>query len=140
MAENNRTIPLEQLFNMNIEIKGKIFKVWLAIDPKQKHEGLSFLSSDEVDEDEGMLFIYPFNTQCSFWMKNTLIPLNLAYIKEDGTVVDTYTMPKMSTTLFSSTQKIRYVLELRAGVFKKIGLSVGDTILISKEVKVLSKP
>ena len=139
-ADYNRSIPLSDLFQTQLKIKEKTFNLWLAISPKQKKEGLSLLSSDEVDFNEGMLFIYPINEKLSFWMKNTFIALDIAYIKKDGTVSDIYTMPKMSSLLFSSTQKVRYVLELRAGELKKVGLKVGDKIIFPTKIKDLSNP
>ena len=137
LAENNRTIPLNKLFQADLLIKGKTFKTWLAFDPKQKEEGLSLLSSDEVSFDEGMLFIYPYEEKLSFWMKDTFFDLDIAYIKSDGTVIDIFTMPNMTEKAFSSSKKVRYVLELRAGEFEKISLRVGEKIVFSKEVKEL---
>ena len=140
LAENNRTIPLDKLFQTDLCIKEKIFKIWLALDSKQKEEGLSLLSSDEVSFEEGMLFIYPYEEKLSFWMKDTFFDLDIAYIKSDGRVIDMFTMPKMTEKAFSSSEKVRYVLELRAGEFEKMGLKLGEKIVFSSIVKGFSKP
>ena len=139
-ADFNRTIPLEKLFQTDLLLKDKTFKVWLAIDPEQKREGLSSLLEDEVSTNEGMLFIYPFEEKLKFWMKDTFFDLDIAYIKSDGSVVDIYRMTKQSTKIFSSSSKVSYVLELRAGEFEKVGLKVGDRVVFSSIIKDLAKP
>jgi hypothetical protein len=138
LADSNRTIPLDKLFQVELPLKNKLYKVWLALDPKQKEEGLSHLSLDEVSSKEGMLFIYPYEEKLAFWMKDTFFDLDIAYIKSDGTVVDMFTMEKMSRKASTSSQKVRYVLELHAGEFEKIGLRLGEKILFSKQIKELA--
>jgi len=137
-ADVHRTIPLEKLFQTDLSLKNKTFKVWLAIDSEQKKEGLSSLLDNEVANNEGMLFIYPFEEKLKFWMKNTLFDLDIAYIKSDGTIIDIYRMPKQSTKIFSSSSKVAYVLELRAGEFEKIDLKVNDKIVFSPLIQELS--
>ena len=140
LAKSTRTIPLSSLFQTDLLVKEKIFQVWLAIDPKQKNEGLSLLLADEVASTQGMLFLYPYEEKLSFWMKNTYFDLDIAYIKSSGEVVDIATMKRMSKEEFSSSKKVKYVLELKAGSFEKVGLKVGDRINISKELKEFSNP
>ncbi len=133
-ADTNRTIALDSLFKTDLTIKNKTFKVWLAIDPKQKKEGLSFLTVDEVPIDHGMLFLYVYEEKLLFWMKDTFFDLDIAYIQSDGTVVDIYSMTKMSSKTFVSSRKVRYVLELRRGEFKRVGLKIGDKVVIPKKI------
>ena len=137
---STRTISLKKLFKTDLLLKKRTFKVWLAIDLKQKTEGLSSLLSNEVSRNEGMLFIYPFPEKLTFWMKNTFFDLDIAYIDKYGKVIDIYTMPKQSLKFFSSSSKVSYALELRAGEFKKLGLKVNDTIKFSSMVRDLAKP
>lgn len=139
-GDENRTIPLDRLFQSELLIKDKSFKVWLAIDSKQKEEGLSNLTSDEVSYNEGMLFIYPFNEKLSFWMKDTLFDLDIAYLDEKGEIVDIYRMEKGTLKEFVSTKKVRYALEFRAGIFKKLALKVGEKIALSSFIVGLAKP
>jgi len=139
-AKEHRVIPLSKLFQTELILKSKTFKIWLAIDPQQKSEGLSHLSSDTISEKNGMLFIYPFAEKLSFWMKETQFDLDIAYIDSEGTIVDIFTMKKMQEQKFNSTKKVRYALELKAESFKKMGFKVGDTIVFSEIIKELSKP
>jgi hypothetical protein len=135
-AKEKRSIPLSTLFQTEFSIKEKTFQVWLAIDPKQKSEGLSLLLPDEVASNQGMLFLYPYEEKLSFWMKNTYFDLDIAYIKSSGEISDIATMKKMKENVFSSSEKVRYVLELKAGSFKRVGLKVGDKISIPQKIKV----
>jgi uncharacterized membrane protein (UPF0127 family) len=135
---NEREIPLNKLFQTELKIKDRVFNLWLALNPKQQREGLSFLDIDEVKKHEGMLFIYPMNSIQTFWMKDTLINLDIAFIDEKGVICDIYNMEQRSFKCFSSTKPIRYVLELREGVFKELNLIAGDKIEMSPLIKELS--
>ena len=140
LSDTQRSIPLKELFQTKLTLKEKVFELWLSVNPKQKKEGLSFLLADEVPSYKGMLFIYPMNEKLSFWMKNTYLDLDLAYIDEEGRVRDIFSMTKDTSIKFHSSVKVRYALELKAGEFKKIGLKVGDKVEFSSLIKGLSKP
>ena len=135
----NRTVALDDLYQSNFKIKDKNFKVWLALNPKQQAEGLSCLDSDEIPFDCGMLFVYPFDALRKFWMRETNVNLDIAFIKKNGVVSDIFHMPKNSKEYFFSSEKVRYVLELREGIFDHIPLVVGDVIEIPKVVLDFSK-
>ena len=132
---NSREIPIDNFFQTELKIKDKIFNLWLAINPKQQKDGLRSLTSDEVEINQGMLFIYPSNEIQTFWMRDTLIDLDIAFIYESGEISDIYSMEQGSKEYFSSSNPIRYVLELRSGIFDKLNLLVGDKIDIPKVVK-----
>jgi len=138
LSAQERKIPIENFFQTELKIKDKIFNIWLALSPKQQQEGLSSLDSDEVAINEGMLFVYPINSIQTFWMKDTFIDLDIAFIHESGEVCNIYSMKQKSRECFSSTQNIRYVLELRRGVFDELNLVVGDKIVIPKIIKEFS--
>jgi uncharacterized membrane protein (UPF0127 family) len=139
LCANEREIPLENLFQTELKIKDQIFNLWLALSPKQQQEGLSSLDAEDVKFNEGMLFIYPMNSIQTFWMKDTLINLDIAFIHESGEICNIYTMEEKSQKCFSSTKRIRYVLELRQGVFEELNLSVGDKIELSILIKEFSQ-
>ncbi len=136
LSANEREIPIENFYKTELKIKDRSFTLWLALNPKQQREGLSSLDINQVTKDKGMLFIYPFNEIQTFWMKETLINLDIAFIDEEGIISDIYKMKNSSMKCFSSTKPIRYVLELREGVFQELNLTVGERIdfpLIIKE-------
>ena len=123
----------QKLYKGELSLKQEKFLIWVALNPKQHKEGLSGIKS--LGEKEGMLFSYPFPKTLSFWMKGTLIDLDIAFIKRDGTVVDIYYMKKEEKKIYSSSQKVALALELNAGRFKKLGLKVGDKIVIPKDIQ-----
>ncbi len=81
-----------------------------------------------MPQDQGMLFIYPDADRRSFWMKDTLIPLSLAYISKDGRIFQIVDMEPLDETSHPSTGAAQYVLEVNQGWFRKNGVRVGDTV------------
>jgi len=84
-----------------------------------------------------MLFIFKSENYQSFWMKDTLIPLDIIFIKESGQVTDIYTAhpekgkSDFQLTLYKSTEPTKYVIELNANTASKLNLKIGDYIKIS---------
>ncbi|MFI4929172.1 MAG: DUF192 domain-containing protein [Burkholderiales bacterium] len=98
----------------------------LALTPEQRQTGLMFRQS--MPTHEGMLFVFEQPaTQC-FWMRNTLIPLSVAFLAEDGTVVNLADMKPQSDDSHCSTKPVRYVLEMNQGWFAKRGVKPGTRI------------
>lgn len=98
----------------------------LALTPQQHATGLMHRTS--MGTHEGMLFIFDRpGTQC-FWMKNTLIPLSIAFIADDGTIVNVDEMKPQTLESHCSAKPVRHVLEMNAGWFKKRGLGAGSKL------------
>ncbi|HBQ21393.1 MAG TPA: DUF192 domain-containing protein [Deltaproteobacteria bacterium] len=112
-------------------------EVELAHNDYLRKEGL--MGRTELDWNKGMLFIFPEENIQSFWMKNTLIPLSVAFIKNDGEIIQiTHMQPdhfdgKLDT--YSSQEKVRYALETNMGWFEKNGIQVGDVVHFSYSIK-----
>ena len=78
---------------------------------------------------EGMLFIFDFPQQVAFWMKNTPVPLSVAYIDSTGTIMEIYDMQPLSEALFPSTSPaVLYALEMRQGWFGQNGIKPGTVV------------
>lgn len=110
----------------------KCFNVSLATTPVEQERGLMFVN--HLDEDRGMLFIFQEDGVYPFWMKNTLIPLDIIWIDSSGKVVfiSRNTQPCTSTCPnIDPGKQARYVLEINAGISDKIGLAVGDEVKIN---------
>lgn len=105
------------------------FDLWLATERQQQMRGLMFVR--DLPEFTGMLFIYNGPGRRSMWMKNTYIPLDMLFIREDGTISsiesDTETL---SLESISSIEPVTYVLELNAGATAKLGIVAGDRLLL----------
>jgi uncharacterized membrane protein (UPF0127 family) len=76
----------------------------------------------------GMLFVYGKDQIMSFWMKNTLIPLSIAFIASDGRILEIYDMERESLRVVRSTRSARYALEVPQGFFTRAGIGVGDRL------------
>jgi uncharacterized membrane protein (UPF0127 family) len=74
----------------------------------------------------GMLFVFPSDTNAAFWMKDTLIPLSIAFVRADGTIVHMEDMQPQTETNHHSTEPYRYAIEANQGWFAEHGLVEGD--------------
>ena len=82
----------------------------------------------ELAPNSGMLFVFEQpNVQC-FWMRNTLIPLSIAFILDDGTITNIADMAPMTENSHCSTSAVRYTLEMEQGWFAKRGITAGKKI------------
>lgn len=106
------------------EGKSETLRIELAVNDKQREKGLMFRT--QMDDDAGMLFDFGKSREIYMWMKNTYIPLDMVFIKEDGTIhhLVRKTTP-LSKTLIGSAGPIRFVLEVKAGTIDKLGIQTG---------------
>ena len=107
--------------------------VELARTAAERSRGLMF--REELAEERGMLFVYQRETRAGFWMKNTTIPLSIAFIASDGTILETQDMEPLSKTLHRPAQVYRYALEVNKGWFGRHGLGPGDRVEIPAEAR-----
>ena len=107
--------------------KSFTFVVEIAKSNHEKKKGLQ--CRKHLKEDEGMLFIWDFEDYRYFWMRNTNVPLDIIFINANLKIIDIYLNAQPNTLdLITSKQKAKYILELNAGIFKNLGLKVGDII------------
>ena len=108
------------------------FKVEIASTSEELSKGLMF--RENLEKDSGMLFIFPEENFHSFWMKNTLIPLDIIWINSDKEIVfikhDAKHCQENNCESFTTNETAKYVLELNAGTAEKINLSGGDNLKI----------
>jgi len=90
--------------------------------------GMMFRES--MGENDGMLFVFSYPHQTSFYMKNTKVPLSCAYIDRDGKILEIYDMEPLSLDpIPSESDQIQFVLEMNQGWFEKNGIKVGTRIV-----------
>ena len=82
----------------------------------------------EMPQHEGMLFVFDAPAPQCFWMKNTLLPLSVAFIADDGTIVNIDEMKPQTLDSHCSTRPVRYVLEMNQGWFSKRGIRAGTKL------------
>lgn len=104
------------------------FNIEVAATDQERALGLMFRRS--LPEHAGMLFLYDRPRPIVMWMKNTLIPLDMVFISQDGSVhrIESDTEP-FSTAVIPSEGAVVGVLELNAGAARKIGLKPGDKVI-----------
>lgn len=98
----------------------------VANTPQLRAQGL--MHRQEMAQHHGMLFVFPDSLPHCFWMKNTLIPLSIAFLDEAGRIVSIAEMQPKSEDNHCAAQPARYALEMNAGWFAQRGLKAGDTI------------
>jgi uncharacterized protein len=94
---------------------------------EERMRGLMFRTS--MKDDEGMIFLFPREEQLSFWMRNTLIPLDMIFVKADRTILGVVenAQPRTDTPRFVQG-KSQFVLEVNGGLAKKLGIKAGQAV------------
>jgi uncharacterized membrane protein (UPF0127 family) len=105
------------------------FLVEIADSPEERGVGLMF--RERLPEDHGMLFIFEQDGQHSFYMRNTLVPLSIAFIKSDGSIVEIEDMAPQTEDLHSVPEPYRYAVEANQGWYERNGISAGSRAVIS---------
>lgn len=95
----------------------------VAVTPDQRQWGLMFRR--EMPTHEGMLFVFEAPAQQCFWMRNTPLPLSIAFIEDDGTILQITDMAPRNDSLHCSQRPVRFALEMEQGWFARKGLAVG---------------
>ena len=125
-AQPQPTLPLSDL--VILTDKGpQRFKVELADNDASRSRGMMFRTS--MAPDAGMLFDFGQEQMTSFWMRNTLIPLDMLFIKADGTILNVHqrAIPRDETGI-SSAGPVRAVLELNGGTASRLGIKPGNKV------------
>lgn len=105
-----------------------LFHVEMARTPAEQAFGLMYRK--EMANDKGMLFVFPTEDERAFWMKNTYLPLDMVFIRADGTIhsIHPYAVPHDLTPV-RSYGPVMAVLEIMGGQAKAQGIKVGDRVL-----------
>jgi uncharacterized membrane protein (UPF0127 family) len=119
--------------SINIAFSKKSLKVEFADSFDERALGLMHRKS--LCDDCGMLFQFDSERIGSIWMKNTFVPLDLAYITVDGKIVDIKPLEPQDLTPVKSSKPVLYALEMNQGWFAKNGIKVGDKVSIEGRVK-----
>jgi uncharacterized membrane protein (UPF0127 family) len=104
-----------------------VFSVEIASDPASRERGLMFRLN--LPEDRGMLFQYEEPQRIAMWMKNTFIPLDMIFIRSDGSVAEVvaHTVPH-SLSIIEAKEAVIAVLEVAAGTAERLGIGPGAVI------------
>lgn len=100
--------------------------VEVADEPAERELGL--MNRNILSQDAGMLFVFDDERYLSFWMRNTSIPLSIAYIAANGTIIDIQNMEPFNETPITSVVPAKYALEVNQGFFYDVAVETGDRI------------
>lgn len=121
-----------------IEIGGKQINVEIAENGRQHQRGLMYRT--KLEDGDGMLFIFADESPRSFWMKNTFVPLSIAYITAQKKVIDLIDMAPAASEaqaefpFYNSSGPAMYALEVPQGWFVRNNIKVGDQFSFSDEM------
>ena len=109
-----------------LSINGRPLYVEVARTPAKRQRGL--MHRESLDPKEGMLFVFEKEQILSFWMKDTSIPLSIAFLDKNGKVTDIFDMEPFSVVPVRSSGLCRYAIEANRNFFTEAGLLVGDRV------------
>ncbi len=118
--------PQPKLETVDLTAGMHVVKAELAVTQAQQAVGM--MMRTEMGANEGMLFVNNDSGMRCFWMRNTLLPLSIAFISDDGTIVNIAEMQPRSDESHCSTKPVRYALEMNKGWFSKRGLQSGTRL------------
>jgi len=107
-------------------------EIWVEVAKTTEDRNHGLMGRKHLGKDEGMLFIFEKEDYHGFWMKNTLIPLSIAFIDKDGRIVWITDMKPLTLDSHVPPKPILYALEMNKGWFSSQGIKAGDVIRFSK--------
>ncbi len=124
------TLAIRTSGGEEVEVRAEV-----ADERAERQTGL--MGRTELAQDAGMLFVFGWERNLSFWMRNTLIPLSIAYIAADGRIVDIQDMEPLDDEppSYASAEPAKYALEVNQGFFAERGVEVGGTVEIPQEYR-----
>lgn len=127
-ADTNKTTFQKSSLTIQTKDSEYIFNIEIAVTEKERSRGLMYRK--ELKQTEGMLFLYPEKQIIKMWMKNTLIPLDMIFINNNGKIMDIFkmTIPKDLTPIGPDV-KLKGVLEINGGLTSYLNINKGDFII-----------
>ena len=116
-----------------ISIESLFSKIEVVSNPQERKLGLMY--RENLPYDNAMFFIWEYKKRQCMWMRNTYIPLNVAYLDSSGKILEIYDMVPLSDKSVCSKKRVRYALEVNLNWFEDNNILVGDVLDISNLVK-----
>jgi uncharacterized membrane protein (UPF0127 family) len=104
--------------------------VEVADTPEERSKGL--MSRESLPDDQGMLFVFEQEGQASFYMRNTLIPLSVAFVEGEGAIIEIEDMQAQTEDLHSAPEPYLYAIEANQGWFARNGIDAGSEVRIAR--------
>jgi uncharacterized protein len=119
-------VAADPLLTYPLKIKGHSIRVEVANTEQGRRTGLMFRTS--LAENQGMLFIYETEGRYAMWMKNTNVPLSVAFIDRNGAILNIEDMEPQTEDSHGSRGVAKFSLEMNQGWFQKRGIKKGDHV------------
>lgn len=111
-----------------VPLRAGMFQIQAQVAQSPEQRAIGLMHRKSMPAHEGMLFVFESReTQC-FWMKNTHLPLSIAFVADDGRIVSLADMQPMDETSHCSKEPVRYALEMNQGWFAQKGLKAGSKL------------
>ncbi|WKC58437.1 DUF192 domain-containing protein [Borrelia sp. P9F1] len=123
---------VEHVYDKEIVVGGVKFCVKLAFDDFSRAKG--YMGTRVVNKNNGILFMFNKERNLSFWMKNTPVPLEIAYINSGGVIKEIYSLVPFSEKSVRSKHMVKYALEVPEGSFAKFDIKVGDKVKFNFDI------
>jgi uncharacterized protein len=123
--------PQTGLAVVQMKIGSRNFSLEVADTDQSRETGLMY--RDSMPDDHGMIFVFPDEQVRQFYMANTRIPLDIAFIDAGGTVVSVKSMLPLDLRITSSDKPAKYAVEMNGGAAAAIGANVGDRVIIPQQ-------
>jgi hypothetical protein len=117
---------------MKIPIYIKDREIWVEVAKKEEERAKGLMGRRFLGKEEGMLFIFEDEGYHGFWMKNTFLPLSIAFIDKKGEIVWITNMEPLTLSTHSPPKPALYALEMNKGWFSTNGIKIGATVRFSK--------
>ena len=121
VAQVNKDLPV-----IDLTIKTAKLKAEVAADANSRTIGL--MNRFSLKPDQGMIFVFAQNEQLGFWMRNTFVPLSIAYIDNKGVILNIVDMKPQDEASHPSSGPAMFALEMKQGWFKERGILAGDKV------------
>lgn len=127
-------VPQKERDTVRLTMGGVEVILETALNDAERAQGLKWRT--HLEPNRGMIFAYPSSQYMSFWMMDTKIPLSIAFIKEDGIVLNIYNemRPGVISPGYASEGICRFAIEMNKGWFEDHGIKAGDRIALTEEI------
>ena len=121
-----RSLPTQSLPTITLKVGGQTIRAEVAATDETRQKGLMF--RETMAKNSGMLFIFPDVAYHAMWMRNTPLPLAVAYMDASGKIVSIHEMQPLTETSHQASGPARYALEMNSGWFTRHQVKAGDTV------------
>lgn len=125
------SLPVREV---TVEGNGRSERLTVEVAARASERITGLMFRQQLAEDRGMLFLFAGEEHGGFWMRNTYVPLTIAYLDANGTVVDMKDGKPLDETVLTPAKPYRMVLEVNQGWFERHGLAIGSVVKVPADL------